>query len=298
MKNVAIICLKENLVFRDLAVALFESFLELGRSVINIETIEEIQACANNISLAVVLAPFDYPNIRYLLPNSQIALWQLEILPWVRNYNDPVRRSQFRKWPHLRWLIRDNYDIVLDYDKLNIDNNLMNLFSTKKIGYLPVGYSPIFEGQIEEIQQDQVALFVGNISKRRSKILGHLWSKKRPIRSVRGIYGAGMIQLMKGAAINLNIHNSDVPVFETPRVVQHCFTNKCFVMSEPCVCASEFVDGIHWASAPYNFFPDMINYYLDRPEKRREIIENAYSYIRQSYTMTQHLDRILRLLEM
>jgi len=99
---------------------------------------------------------------------------------------------------------------------------------------------------------------------------------------------------MKGAAINLNIHNSDVPVFEAQRVVQHCFANRCFVMSEPCLHAGEFLNEVHWASAPYYFFPDMINYYIDRPNKRREMAENTYSYIRQSYTMTQHLGKALK----
>ena len=295
MKNIAIINHGDNYVFGDLGKALGLSFGELGWNVVEVETESEIRSLGD-IDYAIILAPFDYQKIRAWLPKTRIILYQLEILPWTNMIGLPVKRSLNKKWIKLNKLIQLNYDIIWDFTQYNIENNLKRTNSHKTINYFPIGYSPIFDmDYLPETIRSEV-LFLGCSTNRRSIILNSLWSMKCKLNAPKDVYGSMAIQLMKNADINLNLHNNDVPVFEAQRVVQMAFSNKCFVISEPCIQAP-FQHGKHWIVTEQRMLLERINEFLKKPDERKQIAQNAYDYIKSHYTITQHLEKIVGKLE-
>lgn len=295
MKSIVIVCPRQNLIFGNIAQALCISFMELGWISICVETREEIKAIAKDMEYALVITPHDYPDIRSLLPNSKIILYQTEVLPWLNQQQKIVSwlgRKCDENWRHLKLLL-NNYDIVVDYDKNNIEHNLKYSYSNRKAGFLPVGYSPIFELNEKAVCNNAV-LLIGNTTERRRQIFNTILRPDYRVQWLRNKYQNDALRLIKGAAINLNIHIHNLPMFESPRIVQQIFANKGFVISEPCKSAGEFKDRIHWGMAASRFFPDMIRFYLKRPDLRLQIADNAYNFVTKHYTMTQRLEQVFR----
>ena len=294
MKSVAVICPKQNLIFDDIAQALCISFMELGWISVRVETREEIKSIAKDMEYALVITPHDYPDIRSLLPNSKIILYQTEVLPWLNQQQKIVSwlgRKCDDRWRKLNTLLY-NYDIIFDYDKINIEHNLKYSCANKKVGFLPIGYSPIFELD-ESVPSSDTILLVGNTTERRLQVFNAILRSDYKVQWVRSKYQSDAVKLIKGAAINLNLHIYDLPMFESPRIVQQLFSNRVFVISEPCSSAAEFKDGLHWGMANFRFFPDMIRFYLKHPDLRFQIADNAYNFVTKHYTMVNLLEQVL-----
>jgi len=299
IKTIAVICPLRNMIFRDLANALCLSCKELGKTPLRLSKEHLIKEHVNDIDLAIVLTPFDYPDIRQWLPKSKIALYQLETLPWPHLVH-PSRAARWR-WPSLKRLIEKNYDVVFDHNQSNIRLHLKQSISWgrhRPLVHLPIGYSSVFDLKEEGTPNGRV-LFVGNVSdkpwaKHRRRVLRFLRDKHCKVTHIDGIYGKEALRLERDAAINLNIHGYDIPVFESPRIIQHIFSNKGFVISEPCEMIDTFIDGIHWRVVSAREMPGLIQYYLKNIEERLQIAENAYNYVKCCYTMTQHLQRALK----
>jgi hypothetical protein len=66
------------------------------------------------------------------------------------------------------------------------------------------------------------------------------------------------------------------------------------VISEPVNDPSPYVPGVHFVQAAISDMPDVINYYVNRPEERQAIVEAAHSYITQELTMGNGVKKILR----
>lgn len=295
MKSIAIVCPRQNLIFDDIAQALCISFMELGWISIRVETREEIKSIAKDMEYALVITPHDYPDIRGLLPNAKIILYQTEVLPWLNRQQKIISwlgRKCDNRWRALRILL-NNYDVIFDYDKINIEHNLKYSCTNKKVGFLPIGYSPIFELD-EDVPSNDTILLVGNATERRFHVFNTILRLDYKIQWVRNKYQSDAIKLIKGAAVNLNLHIYDLPMFESPRIIQQLFSNKAFVISEPCRSAIEIKDRLHWGMANLRFFPDMIRFYMKHPDLRLQIADNAYNFVTKHYTMTQKLDEVLR----
>jgi hypothetical protein len=293
----AVICSPENLIFYDIAKALCLSFQELGHKTMCLQERSPIRDYASQIDLAIIMTPFEYFDIRQMLPKSMIVLYQLEVMPWTHLVH-PAKQKWY-KWPQLKDLL-SNYDVIFDYDRGNMRYFWQKIGQDIRVVHLPVGYSSIFE-LTESIKSTNEVLFVGCVydkkwMKHRTRVLKLLNDNGIVVRHIQNIYGDAIIRHMKGAAVNLNIHSTDMPVFESPRIIQYLFSNKAFVISETCNPTNEFVDSIHWRTVvSYGDMPNVIKYFLEKPQERINMAQNAYEFVKKNYTMTQNLKKALEL---
>jgi len=296
MNTAAILLPLDNKVYSELAKALTMSFIDLGWNAMWLGDKDHIREYAREIDLAFVLSPFDYMDIHKLLPCATKILYQLDAMPWPTKIH--LTRRKYWRWPELQELI-GLYDVVMDADLGNIQEHYKWYDIKRPIFHLPIGYSPAFALE-KQVKQRDIALFIGSNSDHpkythRNRTIRYL--KERVggrFAMVESRYGDKAKQAAKNAAVNLNIHQNNLPSFESLRVVGLLMSNKCFVLSEPCAYMEPFKHLEHLAIISHKEMPGEINYYLHTAWERERMAKNAHDFIREHYTMTQNLKAVLR----
>jgi len=295
MQTAAIIVPQDNIFFSDLAKALVMSFMELGWNVMWLGDKDQIREYARQIDLAVVLSPFDYKDIRKILPRTTKVLYQLEALPWPQCVH--LKRRKYWKWEE-RLEAMNSYDAVWEADLANIKEHYRYYNIRRPLIHMPVGYSSIFELD-KRVSQRNIALFIGEDGnhprvKPRRRIVRRVQSLiPKQFKIVKGRYGDKAKQSAKNARINLNIHQNRMQNLESLRVVGLLMSNKCFVMTEP-VLHSPFENNKHWVVVEGKDMAAEIKYYLEMATWEVDrIAKEGYNFVKNHYTMTQHLKKAL-----
>jgi hypothetical protein len=296
MNTVAIITPLNNIVFGDLAKALTMSFMELGWQSMWLGDKDQIREYAKSLDLAIVLTPFDYKDIHKILPRTKRVYYQLETLPWPTKIH--LTRRKYWQWEE-RLEMMNNYDYVFEHDKGNITNQYRWYDIRRPVLYAPIGYSSAFELP-KKVSQRNIALFIGSDSDHpkyvhRNRTIRHLKGKlRRRFAIATDRWGDKARQAAKNAAVNLNIHQNNIPSFEAMRIVSLLMSNRCFVMTEPCEDMGPFEHLEHLVIIKHQDMAPEISDYLNKPWERERIADNAYNYIRKHYTMTQNLKEALK----
>jgi len=296
MNTAAILTPLNNLVFGDLAKALVMSFIDLGWHAMWLGDKDHVRESAREIDLAVVLTPFDYPDIHRLLPRATKVLYQLESLPWPDVIH--VSRRKYWKWDERYELMR-LYDYIFDGDMGNFRHHYRWYQLQRPILYLPIGYSPAFELP-KKVSQRNIALFIGSNSDHpqythRSRTLRFLNAKMgRRFAMATNRYGDKIRQTAKNAAVHLNIHQNNIKSFESLRIVSLLMSNRCFTITEPCDDLGPFEHLEHLVVISHRDMAAEASYYLNVQWERERMANNAYNYIRKHYTMTQNLKEVLK----
>lgn len=295
MKTAAILLPVQNQLFSDLAKALVGSFMELGWCAMWLGDKDDVREYAKDIDLAVVLTPFDYPDIHKLLPNATKVLYQLETMPWPELVH--LKRRKDWKWDQLQSLL-PGYDVIWEHDLGNVKHH-WKWFQQRPVFHLPVGYSPIFELE-KRVKEREIALFIGSEmdhrrQKHRQRVLRGLRSKLgKKFQIMSGRYGDKARQSAKNAMISLNIHQGKIPSFESLRVIGLLLSNECFVITEACAEMGLFEHQEHLIVASPNEMAGEVKHYLKTPWERERIAKAGYEFVKKYYTMTEHLKKVLK----
>jgi hypothetical protein len=295
MKSAAVLLPIENQMFPDLAKALVESFMEIGWTAMWLGDKDDIREYARSIDVAVVLTPFDYPDIHKLLPQSIKVLYQLETMPWPELVH--LKRRKDWKWDKLQEYL-PGYDLIWEHDIGSIRHHWC-WFQQRPVFHLPIGYSPVFELD-KGVKQRRTALFIGSNTRHRrqrhrDRAIRGLKSKLgKDFQIITGRYGDKARQAAKNAMVNLNIHQGKIPTFESLRMISILMSNGCFVMTEPCRYMQPFEHLEHMVIAPPHEMAGEIKYYWETPWERERIANTGYEFIKKHYTMTEHLGRVIK----
>lgn len=295
MKTAAIITPLNNLVFNDLAKALTMSFMELGWQSMWLGDKDQIRENARGIDLAIVLTPFDYPDINKLLPRATKVLYQLEALPWPDRIH--LSRRKYWKWDE-RYILMQQYDFVFDHDMGNLRHHYRYYQLQRPCLYFPIGYSPVFELP-KKVSQKNIALFIGSNSEHpqfthRNRTIRNLSAKLRErFATVDDRYGDKARQAAMHAAVCVNIHQNNIKSFEAMRIVGLYMSNGCFVITEPCDDLGPFEHLEHLVVVPHQDMAAEISHYLNSEWEIERIAKNGHEYIKKHYTLTQNLKKVL-----
>ena len=296
MKTAAILTPLNNLVFADLAKALTMSFMELGWHSMWIGDRDQVREYAKDIDVGIVLTPFDYPNIHKLLPNAIKVYYQLEALPWPNKIH--LNRRKYWRWEE-RLELMQLYDVVFEHDQGNINNHYCYYPFKRPALYVPIGYSPVFELP-KKVAQRNVALFIGSDSDHpqythRNRTLRFLREKLRKRFAIcDSRYGDKARQTAKNCSVLVNIHQNNIPSFESMRIVALGMSNNCFVMTEPCDDLGPFEHLEHLVVVKHQDMAAEISFYLNSPWERSRMATNAYNLVKKSYTMTENLKEAVK----
>lgn len=296
MKTAAILLPIENQLFPDLAKALVGSFMELGWNAMWLGDKDDIREYAKDIDVAVVLTPFDYLDIHKLLPSARKVMYQLETMPWPELVH--YKRRKDWKWDKLQKLI-PLYDVIWEHDQGAIKHHWC-WFPQRPVFHMPIGYSPVFELE-KKVKKRQTALFIGSSTghrrqKHRDRALRGIRGKlgKHEFQIITGRYGDKARQAAMNAMVNINIHQGKIPCFESLRVVSILLSNRCFVITEPCKYMEPFEHLEHLVVAPPHEMAAEIKYYWETPWERERIANNGYEFIKNHYTMTDNLGKVIK----
>ena len=194
------------------------------------------------------------------------------------------------------------YDII--FEPFEDQIKLFNGLGYKNVTHFRVGYHPIFEINIPANDRYDVT-FIGHplgSRMRRLLLLDCLekFFKSRRLNYYipsaikwRAITGSEYEQLLFDGKVSLNIHYTAIRYFEYHKLIVDYFSNKRFIISEPISNLLPFVAGEHIAICNANEFEEQIEYYLNNPEKRSLIVNNAYSFVKTCFTLTGNLKHAL-----
>ena len=175
---------------------------------------------------------------------------------------------------------RKVYDMCQGYDRAleMYDENVKIPSGTENVVYCPVGYSPVWESDLPQADEEIDVLFYGSIIDRR--IIFKREFKELGFTSlfIDGHYGNSRDELIKMSKIVLNIKCRDLWSYGP----MHCLpaqANKKFMLAEKANGGyGPFKSGIHFVE--YDGVDDCkekIRYWLAHDEERNQFAINAYN---------------------
>jgi hypothetical protein len=164
------------------------------------------------------------------------------------------------------------------YDRcLEMYDENINLRNTKNVVYCPVGYSPVWESKLEDVEEDIDVLFHGSITPRRVDFQEMLVAQGLKVNFTSNAFGEKRNQLIKRSKIDINIKAHDKWSYGP----MHCLpaqANKNFMLAEKANGGyGPFKAGIHVAE--YDGLEDCkekVLYWLSHNKERKEFAVNAY----------------------
>lgn len=172
-------------------------------------------------------------------------------------------------------------------------------------GHLQLGYHPLLDhwgGDLDRPRSRDL-LFLGSMTDRRARFFGEaaplLWDLRadlrlfefpRPMSTPRGRFVAGgdKWDLLADSRVLLNVHRDDVPYFEWVRALE-AVCNGCLLVTEASTDYGPLQGGEHLVAAPFDTLPALTASLVLDEGLRREIVANAYDYVRTKLELTAHL---------
>jgi hypothetical protein len=183
------------------------------------------------------------------------------------------------------------YDRVLELYKANTEIPL----GTHNVVYCPIGYSPAFETDLPEVEEDIDVLFYGSMTDRRKEIQERLNKMGMNILFVNEVYGKERDELIMRSKIVLNVKAYDQWCYGP----LHCILSQCkkkFTLTEkgnggygPFVQDKHFIeyDGLE-------DLEDSIWYWVKNDKERNEFAVEAYENIKSDINFTEFVEKGLK----
>ena len=187
-------------------------------------------------------------------------------------------------------LYANQYDRVLEMYDENV-----NLRGTKNVVYCPVGYSPVWESNLPEVEEDIDILFHGSITPRREDF-GKMF-QEMGLNTVftSEIFGRKRDKMIKRSKIDINIKAHDNWSYGP----MHCLpaqANKSFMLAEKANGGyGPFKPGLHIAE--YNGLEDCkkkVLYWLEHEKERKQFAIKAYNDMIKTCDFTDILSESMR----
>lgn len=160
---------------------------------------------------------------------------------------------------------------------------------------VPLGYDRHY-GMDMQLARDIDVCFLGNIRASRrhqflSRVVDELKEHGIAVQVKTHLYGDARTQYLNRVRVMLNILRAPQD-FVGQRFLLAA-ANKVLVVSEPLADSAPFVPGRHLVVTPHAQLADTIRYYLNHPEERQRIVEEAYRLVTQELTVTRMIGTIL-----
>ena len=166
----------------------------------------------------------------------------------------------------------------------------LKLKNTENVIYFPIGYSPAFDINIPEQEEDIDVYFFGALTERRSRLRVMLESSGLKVRIIQGEYGKERDFNIMRSKIILNIKAHDLWSYGPI----HCLSAQCnkkFMLCEHTgIGYGIYKPGKHFAE--FNDPDDMIatiKWWLDHEKERKEFAIDAYNDIKKNIDFTRVL---------
>lgn len=183
------------------------------------------------------------------------------------------------------------YDLALEM----YDENVRIPAGTQNVVYCPVGYSPVWESHLPEVEEGIDVLFYGSFTDRRKSFEFDIRSKTDlNVIFTQDHYGLERDKFIMRSKIVLNIKAHDLWSYGP----MHCLptqANKKFMLAEKANGGyGPFKPGVHFVE--YNGIDDCkekIRYWLAHDKERKEFAINAYSDMVKTCDFTEILKNAL-----
>jgi len=136
------------------------------------------------------------------------------------------------------------------------------------------------------------ALFCGSNTDRRRDVIYYLKNKINNFVHKENYWNENYYELLSHAKISLNIYEFDNNEVKNNFAIFRILSSmlqKCLVISEPMRNSSPFVNGKHLILCDVKDMPSMVQYYLNNPQKRQKITNNAFDFLVNEYRMDNFL---------
>lgn len=174
---------------------------------------------------------------------------------------------------------RGSYDLSVGYYRVleMYDENVRIPFGTENVVYCPVGYSPVWETNLPDVEEDIDVLFHGSITPRRKEFEAAIAKMGLTTYFTDKAYGLERDALIKRSKIDINIKAHDKWSYGP----MHCLpaqANKKFMLAEKANGGyGPFKPGVHVQE--YNGLADCLNkieYWISHEKERKEFSLSAY----------------------
>jgi hypothetical protein len=263
-------------VFIEFAESIKYSLTEMGFDRVVIIDSAKWTPPYRHYSLNIVIRafrPFDYTTL-----NGHRILFQTE-----ECWND-------RESGSYRFKLSHGYDRILEMYDENV-----KLLGTERVVYCPVGYSPAWERDLPEVEEDIDIYFHGSLTPRRLNFITELRKEGYNIVGVSDHYGKQRDEMIARSKITMNIKAHDMWSYGP----MHCLpaqANKQFLMAEKANGGhGPFVPNKHFIE--YNGLEDCkkkVKEWLDKgKDKRTEFAVSAYDDMVKTCDFTEILKSAL-----
>jgi hypothetical protein len=179
-------------------------------------------------------------------------------------------------WNRREW---DRYDLSSAYHRVleMYDENVKITYGTENVVYCPVGYSPVWESNLPDVEEDIDVLFHGSITPRRREFEAAIMKMGLRVMFTDQAYGVERDKLIKRSKIDINIKAHDKWSYGP----MHCLpaqANKKFMLAEKANGGyGPFKPGVHVQE--YNGLTDCLNkieHWISHDKERKEFALSAY----------------------
>jgi len=165
--------------------------------------------------------------------------------------------------------------------------------------FVPIGYSADAHGKLLGLERDIDVLFLGTMQvRRRERLVSGLRKAKVALRvegswTDRAAWGDSRTRLLNRTKMLLNLQRNPGEFSGLRMILGMC--NGALIVSEPVDRPEPYVPGRHYVEASAEEIPAVLRYYLEHPEERHKITEEAHRFVTETLTMRNSLNRILEL---
>ena len=217
-----------------------------------------------------------------------------------RNFNTdrlPAESIKILYQTEQLWNRRDkgNYDMGGGYTRVLelFKENTKIERGTENVVYCPLGYSPVFDTNLPEVQNKENDILFWGVSERRKEVLNKIKAKGHNIKSIM-MFGKERDREIMKSKIILSIKGRDQYGYTPHRsLLSQC--KKKFLLCEKGDCDSHpYEADKHFVE--YDGLKDLndkLNYWLTHDKERKEFAENAYNDIKENHNFTEYLKKSL-----
>ena len=271
-----IVVYAKNIVFKDIAKALYQTLRQAGCAV----QLSTTFPVAKEKTLYILFGSHEYP---IAIPKKvKYIVYQLE--------QTPTKQEISSVWNQKYLNILHNAQAVWDYSVINV-KWLRNVWRVPNVSYVPLGYaSSLEEEKRSSSEKDIDILFFGSESDRRKKYIQvlkeSLGNRCTIVWKKNAVWDSERNDLISRSRIVLNIHFGDNGLLEIPRLLS-TVSNKGFVISEwgrHRATNKKWADKVIFVPSSVHEVVRTCEHYLfdkNATSMRVQFVKNAYCKVKQ-----------------
>jgi hypothetical protein len=274
--------------FSDTAIAVANSFSELGYAVDLMPVKSLAGFSVMNHDLIFVIAPHGYQELGAGFvknPKKRYVCWDLEQTPYIDFMNDKTL-SRFNK----TLSYYSNYDFFFTESDAKTAYFIQQGYPAHTLNF---GYHPHYTKQVTTEKEYDI-YFAGIMFPRRSVIIERLKDAGLTFHPQVGFDPILKAKAVQSSKICLNIHHNDIPYFEKPRIIQDIMANGGFCITETIGYPEGFELDNHFVMSDHYALVSSVVEWIDRDHDRKVIKEKAQSYIKTDYLLTNFLQQAMK----